>query len=101
MTTTCVVHSYRGGTGKSTTTSNLSVLLAALGKRVAAIDMDITSPGLHVIYNVSSQMMRNTINDYIYNRCDFGDIVLDLTNHLKLPRGAVYFLGSSMKPEEI
>jgi MinD-like ATPase involved in chromosome partitioning or flagellar assembly len=101
MTTTCVVHSYRGGTGKSTTTSNLSVLLAALGKRVAAIDMDVTSPGLHVIYNVSSQMMRNTLNDYIYNRCEFSDIVMDLTNHLKLPRGAVYFLGSSMKPEEI
>ncbi|MDI9644447.1 MAG: MinD/ParA family protein [Candidatus Verstraetearchaeota archaeon] len=101
MTTTCVVHSYRGGTGKSTTTSNLSVLLAALGKRVATIDMDITSPGLHVIYNVSSQMMSHTLNDYIYNRCSFQDIVLDLTNHLKLPRGAVYFLGSSMKPEEI
>ncbi len=101
MTTTCVVHSYRGGTGKSTTTSNLSVLLAALGKRVATIDMDITSPGLHVIYNVSSQMMNFTLNDYIYNRCSFQDIVLDITNHLKLPRGAVYFLGSSMKPEEI
>lgn len=101
MTTTCVVHSYRGGTGKSTTTANLSVLLAALGKRVATIDMDITSPGLHVIYNVSSQHMKNTLNDYIYNRCGFNDVVLDITGHLNLPRGALYFLGSSMKPEEI
>lgn len=101
MTTTCVIHSYRGGTGKSTTTANLSVLLAALGKRVATIDMDITSPGLHVIYNVTNQNMKFTLNDYIYNRCAFEDIVLDLTGHLKLPRGAVYFLGSSMRPEEI
>ncbi|MEJ5292625.1 MAG: MinD/ParA family protein [Candidatus Methanosuratincola sp.] len=101
MTVTCVVHSYRGGTGKSTTTANLSVLLAALGKKVATIDMDITSPGLHVIYNVSSQSMKYTLNDYIYNRCSFEEVVLDLTSHLKLPRGAVYFLGSSMKPEEI
>ncbi|MCQ5374192.1 MAG: MinD/ParA family protein [Candidatus Methanomethylicia archaeon] len=101
MATTCVVHSYRGGTGKSTTTANLSVLLAALGKKVATIDLDITSPGLHVIYNVSTQTMKYTLNDYIYNRCAFEDIVLDLTNHLKLPRGSVYFLGSSMRPEEI
>ncbi|MEM4158071.1 MAG: MinD/ParA family protein [Candidatus Methanomethylicaceae archaeon] len=101
MTVTCVVHSYRGGTGKSTTTANLSVLLAALGKKVATIDMDITSPGLHVIYNVSTHNMKYTLNDYIYNRCAFEDMVLDLTGHLKLPRGAVYFLGSSMRPEEI
>jgi len=97
----CVVHSYRGGTGKSTTTANLSVLLAALGKRVATIDMDITSPGLHVVYNVSTQNMKHTLNDYIYNRCSFQDTMIDITGHLKLPRGALYFLGSSMKPEEI
>ena len=77
------------------------MLLAALGKRVATIDMDLSSPGLHVIYNVSSQMMKNTLNDYIYNRCAFEDAVLDITGHLRLPRGALYFLGSSMKPEEI
>lgn len=101
MVTSLVIHSYRGGTGKSTTTANLSVLLAALGKNVATIDMDITSPGLHVIYNVSSQIMKYTLNDYIYGRCAIEEAVIDLTQYLKLPRGKLYFLGSSMRPEDI
>lgn len=101
MVTSIVIHSYRGGTGKSTTTANLSVLLAALGKSVATMDMDITSPGLHVIYNVSAQMMKYTLNDYIYGKCALEDAVINLTQHLKLPRGTLYFLGSSMKPEDI
>lgn len=95
------IHSYRGGTGKSTTTANLSVLLAALGKKVATIDLDITSPGLHVIYTVSQQILKNTLNDYLYGKAQLKDVVLDLTNHLRLPRGKLYFLGSSMKPEDI
>lgn len=101
LVVTIAVHSYRGGTGKSTTTANLSVLLAALGKRVAAIDLDITSPGLHVIFSLSPQILKSTLNDYIYGKAELKDVVLDLTNHLRLPKGKIYFLGSSMKPEEI
>ncbi|RLF04059.1 MAG: MinD/ParA family protein [Thermoprotei archaeon] len=101
MVVSIAIHSYRGGTGKSTTTANLSVLLAALGRRVATIDLDITSPGLHVIYSVSPQLLKNALNDYIYGKVNLKDVVLDLTNHLRLPRGKLYFLGSSMKPEDI
>ncbi len=35
------VHSFRGGTGKSNTTANLSSLLALEGHRVGVIDTDI------------------------------------------------------------
>ncbi|MCX8181724.1 MAG: P-loop NTPase [Candidatus Methanomethyliaceae archaeon] len=96
VTVTFTIHSYRGGTGKSTTTANLSILLVVLGKRVATIEMDITSLVLHLIYNGSAKLMRNTVNDYVYGRCKFGGMVLDLTGHLKLPRDALYFIGSSM-----
>lgn len=101
MTLTIAVHSYRGGTGKSTTTSNIAVLLTVMGRRVATIDLDLTSPGLHVIYNVSQQMLRYTLNDYLFGKCDLSDIVLDLTDHLGLPRGKLYFIGASMRPEDI
>ena len=101
MVITIAIHSYRGGTGKSTTTANLSVLLAALGRRVATIDLDITSPGLHVIYSVTPQVLKHTLNDYVYGKVPLKDVVLDLTNVLRIPRGKLYFLGSSMKPEDI
>ena len=44
------VHSFRGGTGKSNTTANVATLLAAEGLRVGIVDLDIQSPGIHVIF---------------------------------------------------
>ena len=44
------VHSFRGGTGKSNTTANLAVTLARKGNRVAVVDTDIQSPGIHAIF---------------------------------------------------
>jgi septum site-determining protein MinD len=47
MATIVSVHSFRGGTGKSNTTANISGVLASQGKRVGVIDGDIQSPGIH------------------------------------------------------
>ncbi len=96
-----VIHSYRGGTGKSTTTANLAVMLALYGKKIATVDLDLTSPGLHVIYQVSQSQMKATLNDYIYGKAPLEDAVIDITNQLGLPRGKIYFLGASMRPDEI
>ena len=38
------IHSFRGGTGKSNTTANLSAQAALAGKRVAVVDTDQTGP---------------------------------------------------------
>ena len=46
-------------------------------------------------------MMKHTLNDYLYKRCRLEDAVLDITSHLGLSKGKLYFIGSSMKPEEI
>ena len=46
------VHSYRGGTGKSNLTANLAACLAAAGKRVAVVDTDIQSPGIHMLFGL-------------------------------------------------
>jgi len=101
MVVSMVIHSYRGGTGKSTTTANLAVMLALYGKRIATIDLDLTSPGLHVIFQVSQSQMKATLNDYLYGRKPLEDVVVDLTKQLGLPRGQILFLGASMRPDEI
>jgi septum site-determining protein MinD len=95
------IHSYRGGTGKSTTTANIAAALASLGYKVATVDLDLSSPGLHVIYNVNQSDLSHTLNDYIYNRCSLKECVVDITNDLGIPNGKLMFVGSSMKPEEI
>lgn len=52
MATTISIHSFRGGTGKSNTTANLSTVLAKRGYRVGVIDTDIQSPGIHVLFGI-------------------------------------------------
>ena len=44
MTKIISTHSYRGGTGKSNLTANLSAGLAMRGHRVGVVDTDIQSP---------------------------------------------------------
>ena len=102
MKLSLAIHSYRGGTGKSTTTANLATSLATMGFKVATIDLDLSSPGLHVIYNVNQSMLNGTLNDFLYGKCSLEKCVLNITKSLELHGGGeLLFIGSSMKPEEI
>ena len=47
------IHSFRGGTGKSNTTANVTAHLALQGLRVGVIDTDIQSPGIHVLFGMN------------------------------------------------
>jgi len=63
------VHSFRGGTGKSNTTANVACLLAAQGKRVAVIDADIQSPGIHILFGLEGDQITTSLNDYLWQGC--------------------------------
>lgn len=73
------IHSFRGGTGKSNTTANLSVLLASKGKRVGVVDTDIQSPGIHVIFGKSSGDFSYSLNDYLWAKCPVEQAAYDVT----------------------
>ncbi len=45
MTKVIAVHSFKGGTGKTTLTANLAATLA-LHHRVGVMDLDLSGPGL-------------------------------------------------------
>ncbi|TXH31361.1 MAG: MinD/ParA family protein, partial [Actinobacteria bacterium] len=64
MTTVVSVHSFRGGTGKSNTTANVAANLAANGARVAVIDTDVQSPGIHTLFGFD-QSVDHTLDDYL------------------------------------
>lgn len=73
MTKIVSVHSFRGGTGKSNTSANMAAQLALAGKRVAVIDTDVQSPGIHVLFGFDEEMEGNMLNDYLYGECPIID----------------------------
>lgn len=101
------VHSFRGGTGKSNTTANVSTLLAAEGRRVGVIDTDIQSPGIHVLFGLQEDDIKFSLNDYLWGKCEIEKAAHDVTAHLTsegahIARGGqVYLIPSSIKVGEI
>ncbi len=96
------IHSFRGGTGKSNTTANISSLLASKGLRVGVIDTDIQSPGIHVLFGLEPDEMGNTLNDFLWGKCRLSDTAHDMTSRLgKQIKGKLFLIPSSMRATEI
>ncbi len=58
---TIVVTSSRSGDGKTTTSSNLAIVIAQQGKKVLLIDADMRKPSLHTIYHIPNRKGLSTI----------------------------------------
>ena len=96
------IHSFRGGTGKSNITANLSALLAMEGRRVGVIDTDVQSPGIHVLFGLHEDEITHSLNDYLRGKCDIEDAALDVTSRLEADiKGQVFLIPSSIKVGEI
>lgn len=104
------VHSFRGGTGKSNTTANLSALMAARGLRVGVIDTDIQSPGIHVLFGLEEDDMIFSLNDYLWGKCEIQQTAHDVTANLGedlkgevmvINKGQIFLIPSSIKAGEI
>ncbi|MEO1144959.1 MAG: MinD/ParA family protein [Cyanobacteria bacterium J06638_22] len=98
------IHSYRGGTGKSNTTANLAACVARMGNRVAVVDTDIQSPGIHVLFGFDEDSLDRTLNDYLWGRRSISDVAYDVTSVLEgkqTPSSKVYLVPSSVKAGEI
>jgi MinD-like ATPase involved in chromosome partitioning or flagellar assembly len=96
------IHSFRGGTGKSNTTANVAVLLAAQGKRIGVFDTDIQSPGVHVLFGLGEAQMLHSLNDYLWGKCCIRDTAHDVTTNLGVDiPGKVFLIPSSLKVGEI
>ncbi len=97
------VHSFRGGTGKSNTTANVATLLAAEGRQVGVVDLDIQSPGIHVIFSFDQEhAMTHSLNDYLWGDCQLRAAAHDVTPHANGNfAGRVWLVPSSMRPADI
>jgi MinD-like ATPase involved in chromosome partitioning or flagellar assembly len=101
------VHSFRGGTGKSNSSANIAARLAATGNRVAVVDTDVQSPGIHVLFGYDEHIPGSTLNDYLYGTSTAVETAHDVTDRIALsgatvtPGGALYLIPSSMKAGDI
>ena len=96
------VHSFRGGTGKSNLTANLSTALALQGKRVAILDTDLASPGIHVLFDFSLQEGDLCLNDYLQEDNAIRDCVHDVTPQpVRSARGKIFLLPASLDSDRI
>jgi MinD-like ATPase involved in chromosome partitioning or flagellar assembly len=100
------VHSFRGGTGKSNITANVSAQFAKKGYRVGVVDTDINSPGIHVLFKMDEEEMDKALNDYLWGRCNIEEAAYDVSakigaGEVVVMGGNIYLIPSSMRVGEI
>jgi MinD-like ATPase involved in chromosome partitioning or flagellar assembly len=100
------VHSFRGGTGKSNVTANVSSQFAQMGKRVGVIDTDIQSPGIHVLFGMDEEQITKALNDYLWGRCAIEETAYDVgaklgDGEVVVMSGGIYLIPSSIRAGEI
>ena len=101
------VHSFRGGTGKSNLTANLSSTLAARGYRVGVFDTDIASPGIHVLFGINESSIDLSLNGFLWGKCSIEEAAVDVLPGLEgsaVPvssSGALYLVPASIDTGEI
>ncbi len=96
------VHSFRGGTGKSSIIANVAACLASKGRRICIIDTDIQSPGVHVFFGLEPKDITHSLNDYLWGNCSIEDAARDVSlAGVKAAGGAMYLVPSSMSTDDI
>ncbi len=95
------IHSYRGGTGKSNITANIAYQLAAAGKRVAVVDTDIQSPGIHVIFNVQQDSGQPCLNDFLWRKCEIEEAAIEVDVPMAQGVNKLFLIPSSTNTGDI
>src|SRR5512137_1147584 len=108
MTKIVSIHSFRGGTGKSNTTANLAAQAVLQGNRVAIVDTDIQSPGIHVLFGLDESKMGHTLNEYLRGECGIQAVAHPVgssgeggTGVKQLIKQSIWLIPSSINGKEI
>ncbi|MCP9792068.1 MinD/ParA family protein [Vulcanococcus limneticus] len=96
------IHSFRGGTGKSNLTANLAAAFALKGKRVAVIDTDLASPGIHVLFGFTPAAGQFTLNDHLQADASIEQCAHDVTpRSVQQAHGQIWLVPAAMDGDRI
>ena len=101
MTAIVAVHSWRGGTGKSTVVARLGRTLAGRGLRVGMVDASLHAPGLHEALDIDASSFRLCLWDYLRGVCEIEDARHDLSWLLPAPAGTLFLVPARTDVEAI
>jgi MinD-like ATPase involved in chromosome partitioning or flagellar assembly len=73
------IHSYKGGTGKTSLSVNLAATYARKGKKVCLMDLDFRAPSLHAIFQ--KDKLDYWLNDYLNGICEIDKVLVDIKQH--------------------
>jgi MinD-like ATPase involved in chromosome partitioning or flagellar assembly len=82
------LHSYKGGTGKTLLSTNLSAAYVSMGKNVCLLDLDFRAPSLQSILKLKNP--EHWLNDYLHETCDIKKVLIDISDRFK---GGKFFVG--------
>ncbi len=80
MSKIIAVHSYKGGTGKTSMSVNLAAIFAKKGKKVCVFDLDFRAPSLFAILKTPNADY--WLNDYLNNTCEVNKALVDLSSRI-------------------
>jgi septum site-determining protein MinD len=75
------IHSYRGGTGKTSVAANIAACLAQSGKTTCLLDFDFRAPSLNTMFRYEPE---DWVNDYLEGRCEIDSVLVDFSDKLGL-----------------
>ena len=101
MSKTVTVHSWRGGTGKSTVVARLGRLLAARGLRVGLVDASLQAPGLHEALGIDAAVFRLCLWDYLTGACEIEEANHDLTGSARAGGGRLFLVPARSEVDAI
>jgi MinD-like ATPase involved in chromosome partitioning or flagellar assembly len=77
---TIAVHSSRGGTGKTIISTNLAVILARRGLKMALLDLDFRAPSLATVFSKDGKGdVKCWLNDFLNGKCKAEQVLVDVS----------------------
>jgi len=71
-----ILHSQKGGPGKTTLSCNIAYELAKRGNKTILIDLDIAQPTIQHIFKIPDKKIKHTINDILMGKKKVSENVL-------------------------